>query len=190
MTTMPARHMSGSFTRSTLEWARSSSEVSLEEGHLLQPDWIADYCEGFGLDVNEYLTRWNGEVDYRLTYKGITAFVGAVENQFLGRKSILEKIVPPAPSGWVMHQGSLLYENLDAAGYLTLATDGLYVHHLGNTLTPKWRAVAEKLGLTLTSRGLSASDDWASKLAKSGLARRVLLKSYDGLFRLLYRGVA
>jgi hypothetical protein len=188
VTAMPTRHAASSFAASTLAWAREAEDVQLTTGALLERQWIADYCEEFGLPEDEYLRRWNGRLDYRLNYGGAGAFVGAVSNQFAGRKSVLESAAPPQPSDWVMHQSGALFERLDALGYLMLSTDTPYIHHLGNTLSEKWRDIAQQLGAELSSRSLPADHSLISRIFQTGLGRRAGLKIYDKLFRWLYRG--
>jgi hypothetical protein len=114
--------------------------------------------------------------------------VGALSNQFLGRKSVLVQAAPHRPNDWVMHQSGMLFKRLDAAGYLILSTDQPYIHHLGNTLDDHWRAVAASLDAPPRSAPLPTEHSWWIRLARTSLPRRALLRMYNGLFRLLYRG--
>jgi hypothetical protein len=182
---LPCRHRSRSYNSNTFSWARETPGVELEEGDLLPQAWIADYSEGIGLEVDEYVARHKEKADCRLRYRNVTAYTGTCTNQFLGRRRVLQAHAP-APSEWVMHQDSALHASLNDAGYLMLATDGLYVHHLGNVLNARWREVAASHGLGQASPVLRAHERPASGLAQTSLGRRAALKLYDFLFRVLY----
>jgi glycosyltransferase involved in cell wall biosynthesis len=184
VTGVPVRSAAAEAVHSGLAWAASASAVQHETGHLIPPEWIADFCVGTGRETQRYLEEWQAQTDHRLTYAGVTAYAGASPFQFVGRKAALASALP-LHDDWLLRAGEFL-ARMDAAGYLLLATNGLYVHHLGNTLTPEWRAVAERHGTRPSARPLAGGP--GARLAAQPLARRVLLRLYDYLFRLLYGG--
>jgi hypothetical protein len=184
---VPIHHQSEIGTASALAWAGSEPEAQLESGPLIPYEWTVDQCEGFGRDPDTYLAERKHILNHRLTFGGVRAYAGAYINQFVGRKSVLERTLP-FPEDWLLHGAGDLMTRLDEQGFLVLSTDGLYVHHLGNTLNPKWRQTAANLGVQLDSAPLPADHSRLSRLARVSLVRRGLLRIYDALFRLLYRG--
>jgi hypothetical protein len=184
---VPIHHASEEFAHSALEWARAEPEATLEEGKLIPAEWTADQCQGIGRDTDRYMAEWCEVKNYRISYRGVRAYTGAFINQFVGRKAVIQSTLP-YPEDWLLHGAGGLMSKLDEAGYLVLATDGLYVHHLGNTLDAHWRAVAAELGVPPASAPLPPEHDAWSRLARRSLPRRALLRLYDGLFRMLYRG--
>jgi hypothetical protein len=189
VTGLPIRHRAKAFTRSALAWAQAEPEALLETGDLIDREWTEAFCEGTGRKTQRYLDENKGLVDHRISYRGVRAYTGASMFQFVGRKSVVEKGLPFS-TAWLLRGSDEMLVRLDEQGYLSLATDGLYVHHLGNTLNEKWRAAAVALGVPLSSPPLPPDHSPASRLARRALVRRGLLRLYDGLFRLLYRGPA
>jgi glycosyltransferase involved in cell wall biosynthesis len=187
VTGTPVRSSAADATRSALAWAARDAEVQLDSGQLVPKEWVAGYCEGTGRDLERYLAEWQGLPDHRLTYHGVSAYTGASSFHFVARKStILEGL--PMRVGRLMEGPREMMDRLDDAGYSNLAVDGCFVHHLGNTLPPKWREVAQRHGLQPESQPLSSDHSWSSRLGRVSLVRRVLIRLYDGLFHVLYRG--
>jgi glycosyltransferase involved in cell wall biosynthesis len=185
---VPIHHQSEIATASTLAWASQDPEAHLETGALIPREWTVDQCEGFGRDPDRYLAERQAIANARITYRGARAYAGAFINQFVGRKDVIAQTLPFSEE-WLLHGAGDLLTRLDELGHLVLSTDGLYVHHLGNTLNARWRQAANDLGVQPGSAPLPASHNWLSRLGRLSLARRALLRLYDGLFRLLYRGV-
>jgi hypothetical protein len=185
VTGMPVRSAVGQAAHTALDWVAANAEVQHETGRLIPLEWIEAFCAGTGRALEPYLEESQHLADHRLTYRGVTAYVGASSFQLVARRATLQQTLP-LPSDWLLHGAGDLLERIDAAGQALLATDGLFVHHLGNTLTPAWRAEAKKLGLAPASRQLAAAPGGWTRLARAPLIRRGMFRLYDSLFRLLY----
>jgi glycosyltransferase involved in cell wall biosynthesis len=190
---LPARHLMNWATESTVSIATDHPDIGIESGKLIPEETLKSICEGTGRSFDEYLKETHEVDDLRLTCRGVQAFVGAHHFQFLARKSTLLK-VGPVPVSSALGTSELEFDQMmDKRGYLRLSTAEQYVFHLGNTLTPKWRRVAEEYSLPIkTSSNGSQSRFSASRLKQqvreNPVVKRVLLKLYGEIFDLYYYG--
>jgi glycosyltransferase involved in cell wall biosynthesis len=122
-----------SYYSSTLDWAEQTGEAHLEKGQFLTWDVFNDHALSCGVSAEQSREWFHGSHDWKITYKGITAFAGAAHFQFLARKSVLQAMLPlemERPMGQVR----TLDEKLNADGFLRLMTEDPLVMHMGNTL--------------------------------------------------------
>ncbi len=159
---------------STLEWAQSSPEVTVDLETFIDWETYRQHIVSLGTSEEQAREWYDARKDYRLTYQGIQAQVGAAHFQFTSYKSALQEFLPfrmDRPMGQVRS----LDEQMNAAGYLRLCTCRPYVRHLGNQL----------------DRGLSRNRDTGAGKRSQGwaelpLVKRFLLKIYDAIFRLYF----
>jgi glycosyltransferase involved in cell wall biosynthesis len=141
------------YSTATIEWARNKeSEVVLEEGCLM--DWDVYWEHGRSIGVTEGDSRENylKGIDYRISYRGKIAYVGAGHFQFMAPRDLLQKIVPLSSDKPMRGERSLDIA-LNEMGYLRLNTEKILVYHMGNRLldsisvaaTPKRKALIHRL---------------------------------------------
>jgi hypothetical protein len=164
------------YSTATLEWARQVGV--LEEGRFLDWDIFWEHVESLGQDEVESRKTHTGGSEYRLTFSGKTAFVGATHFQFMVRRKILQKIIPLS-SEQPMRGERALDIAINEMGLLRLTTNQALVRHMGNIPPENDRQPVRGLRRkTLLQRIL-----WLTPI------RRVLLWLNNQIFRLYFFNV-
>jgi glycosyltransferase involved in cell wall biosynthesis len=117
------------YSSATLEWARQAGV--LEEGVFLDWETYWEHVESLGRDEGGSRKEFEAGSEYRMTYGGQTAFIGAGHFQFMARREVLQKIIP-LPSEQPMRGERALDVAVNKMGLLRLATDRPLVRHMGN----------------------------------------------------------
>lgn len=190
---LPARHLTGWATESTLSIAQENAEIEIERGHLIPSPIIASLCEGVGRSLEDYLAENQHLEDIKLTHQGIEAYVGAHHFQFVARKRVLQEL-GPLEATLALGGAELEFDQaIDKAGFMRLSTSSQYVFHLGNLLTPKWRQVAAEYSVSTNGASRSNSSPVAMqklrrRIRENSIVKRILLKLYGSIFKLYYYG--
>lgn len=192
VTGLPMRHLVNSYTDKGVEALRADNETVLESGDLLTEDAISAFCEGVGSDRENYMRQFGEIKDIRATRRGVSAFVGASHFQFVSPREVLAEILPlnsHADGGLLGKHELELDARVDRAQYLRLSTVDCVTHHLGNSLTNRWREVANSYGQhprqPSTDRETSGRRV-AARLSQQPRVKRWLLRLYDDIFWLYY----
>ena len=121
------------YSEATFNWAHRQAEGVLEEGIFL--DWETVWEHGRSIGVSEEQARANYPKmhDYRLTYQGKVAYIGASHFQFMTRRDLLQKVIP-FPSEQPMRGERALDVAFDSLGCLRLNTEKALVMHMGNRI--------------------------------------------------------
>ena len=114
----------------TLEWARKFAKV--EEGKFIPEEWDKDFCTSIGRDYNWHLNYTRNDMDYRITYREMSAYAFAHHCQFICRVKALanlmhfttEAMSDDKPFDWAV----------DNSGVLRLTTINRYTRHMGNVM--------------------------------------------------------
>ncbi len=138
------------YSSSTLEWAHKQPGI-LEEGAFLDWDTYWEHRKSLGSDEHQARNDFHNSKDYRVTYQGQTAFVGAAHFQFMARREILQKILP-LPSKQPMRGERELDIAINKMGLLRLMTAKPLVVHLGNRLNTNETPVAAPRRRSLLKR--------------------------------------
>jgi hypothetical protein len=133
MVTARPYRASNKFSDATVEWARKAGSGVLEEGKFIPWETFWEHAKSIGFDEEQARKDYQkeNEYDYRLTYKGKIAFIGAGHFQFMARRDMLQKIIP-LPSVQPMRGERALDEAVDKLGYLRLTTETPLIWHMGN----------------------------------------------------------
>ena len=141
------------YSEATFDWARKQGAGVLETGTFL--DWETVWEHGRSIGVSEEQARadYPKMVDYRLTYQGKVAFIGASHFQFMTRRDLLKSVIP-LPSEQPMRGERALDIAFDEMKSLRLNTEKALVMHMGNRLpesaqaavsTPKRKSLLRRL---------------------------------------------
>jgi hypothetical protein len=121
------------YSSATLDWARKQVPSVLEEKCFLDWETYWEHVQSIGHEETQARQDHPNGIDYRLTYHGKTAFIGATHFQFTARSDLLKKITP-LPSEQPMRGERALDVEVNKMGLLRLTTEKPLVWHMGNTL--------------------------------------------------------
>jgi glycosyltransferase involved in cell wall biosynthesis len=176
------------YSTSTVQWASENPEARLERGQLLSWEDYWRHSRSLGTEEEKARAHFVSRQDICLFYQGQKYYVGAGHFQFIGRRSVLQSVLP-IPSQRPMGQVRRLDSALNAKGYLRLSTPEWWAQHLGNTLQSVDQPISKSSSSTIAQKSPARSNQlWAWKrrlLRNSG--RRFLLWVYDKTFNILYR---
>jgi len=164
---------------STLDWARQAAareadDIKIEEGSFIPWEVYREHVLSLGVSEEQARQWYESRSDTRLTRQGVQALIGAAHFQFTLRKSVIQAFLPfqmDRPMGQVR----ALDDQMNAAGWLRLATCEPLVRHMGNTL-PDRQNSSQPRPATIAQR----------RFWDLPALRRLLLRIYDRIFRIYY----
>lgn len=171
VTSRPFRTREELITR-TLDWAQNEPEASVSEGQLIPWSTFLEFNLSLGAEEAEIRQKYEATRDVRITYRGVTAQVGASHWQFVAKKEVLLKFVPfqmDRPMGQVLR----LDEAVNNAGYLRLMTAEPYAMNMSNTLPADLRGRNNPLPQAPRGLGRRLLDLAPVKAALLGLYNRI-----------------
>jgi glycosyltransferase involved in cell wall biosynthesis len=144
---LPTWQNFSSYTTSTLALAKGEPSIVIERSKGWPRDWVEEYCESTGWNVDGFVGR-NKDTDViRLSRYGVSAFATCTHCQFLASKSAVSAVLPLNSADKPMSGVSRFDEGLDSAGFMRLSTIRPYVHHMGNRISPRLRNILIQYGL-------------------------------------------
>jgi glycosyltransferase involved in cell wall biosynthesis len=156
---------------STIQWAKKTRGVKIEKGQLMTLSEFKDFADTMGYSASKVKNLYESTQDYRIKYKGLTAFVGANHFQFVSWKKILNQYTPfemDKPLGQVQQ----LDQKINKAGYLRLMTEKPMVQNMSNRV-PKENPSVERESNKKSFKNIP-------------LIRKVLLSLHDKIFKLYF----
>lgn len=165
------------FYSSSLEWARSAQDVSLENGRYIAWEVYLQHVLSLGTSQDQAREWYESRRDWRVTRHGVSALIGAAHFQFTASKDVLQNFLPfnmDRPMGQVRS----LDERLNDAGYLRLACIDPLVKHMGNRLEATTEDRDQKGQPSTGGR---------KRVADISIIRKALLWLYDEIFKLYHQ---
>jgi glycosyltransferase involved in cell wall biosynthesis len=160
----PVRYASG-YARASLDQLASEppTGISVSRERCIPDSWEIDWALSTGRDPQGHLRATSAWPDlvFRLNTingKSVEAIGCANHFQFIGRKELLLRVLPPEWSGQLMGAMVELDHSIDNLGYLRLSTKNRYTRHMGNQVNPDLREEAIRMGLNFTSENQERSD--------------------------------
>ena len=160
---------------STRAWAQSNA--SLDEGCFIPWDTFWEFNRSLGQDEAENRKVYAETLDWKITYKGLSAMAGASHWQFTAYKSILAQFLPfdmDKPMGQVKQ----LDQRMNELGLLRLMLPDPLTMNLSNT-TDYLRG---KVGKAETVSKKSPFQ----RLVNNPPVKKLLLAVYDQIFKWYY----
>jgi glycosyltransferase involved in cell wall biosynthesis len=184
---LPLRNQANIFTEHTLGWVEERADrLTCQKGDLIPEEWTREFLRS--VDQEEFIENWIHLQDCKVTYDGITAYVGASHMQYLISRRVSERIPRFRSDNALSTKNDLYIDNfLESAGYLRLSTEVPYVYHIGNAIAESWlteefgRLVREQPEAKRASSTKPKHWFWGR-----WLVRRTLKAIYNLSFKLLY----
>lgn len=155
----------------TVEWAQSEPEARLEEGQFVDWPSYLEFNLSLGAAEEEIRRKYESTRDLRVTYRGVTAHIGASHWQFCAYRRTLMQFLPfdmDRPMGQVRQ----LDERVNAAGLLRLMVPAPLAMNMSNT--PPEQAAALRAAPKRTGLG--------RRLLDLRFVRAALLRLHDRIF--------
>lgn len=162
----------------SIAWVKSDPEAVLEEGQLLPWEWFYEFSTTLGFSDEELREIYSSTRDFRVTYRGVKAFLGASHWQFVTYKSVIQKFLPfsmDRPMGQVRQ----LDESMNKQGFLRLMPIERYAQNMSNRLPPSLKG---KEGI---SRKALVTSRW-KVLFELRPIKWLIMRLYDAIFRIYY----
>jgi len=162
----------------TLSWAEKTKGVKVEKGEFIGWDDFWSFVRSLGNSEEQAREWFYSSQDTRLTYKGVSAIVGASHWQFTAWKKTVQEFLPfdmSRPMGQVRQ----LDERMNSAGYLRLMPTEMLAQNMSNRVPDEYRKNIEKL------TGKTSPRKRARWLDMPFIKHR-LLAIYDHIFRWYY----
>ena len=163
--------------QATLDWARRDGSVKLESGQFIPWETFWEFNRSLGQEESTNRELYAASLDWRITYKGLTAFVGASHWQFTAYKSALQQFIPfdmDKPMGQVRQ----LDQRLNSSGLLRLMVSDPLTMNLSNTVDFVKGDIAKPNASTRIS-GIK-------HFVNLPLVKKILLAIYDQIFKWYY----
>lgn len=135
---VPLRNVAEFHTAGTLRWVEQNRDkLSYEKGDLIPEEWTREFLRS--VNQERYIENWQHLEDCRVTYNGVTAYVGASHMQYLMSRKVIRQL-PHQRFGLALNttETQVFDRAIEDAGLLRLSTERPFVYHIGNVISEDW----------------------------------------------------
>jgi glycosyltransferase involved in cell wall biosynthesis len=137
---VPSRRIAGYYTAGTMNWVEANkNQLIYEKGNLIPEEWTQELLRSIGFPKEDDSVEEGRHIeDCRVTFGGVTAFVGAGHMQFLARREVIAQLPEPRSKQAMGGIDVILDRVVEDAGWLRLSTDRPLAYHIGNVINEEW----------------------------------------------------
>ncbi len=165
------------FYSRTLSWAKRADGARIEQGQFIPWETFLEFNLSLGQSEEENRKVYTETRDWRISYKGVTAFAGGSHWQFTAFKSVLQKFLPfemERPMGQVRQ----LDKFVNDAGFLRLMVSDPLAMNMSNTVG--------NLRAGLKGGKQPGDRSMAKRVLELGPIKKILLAVYNKIFNWYY----
>jgi len=173
------------FYEGTLKWAREAESAQLDEGQFIPWETFLEFNLSLGQTEDENKKVYAETKDWRIQYKGVTAFAGASHWQFTAYKSTLQRFLPfdmDKPMGQVRQ----LDKRMNDAGLLRLMVSDPLAMNMSNTLGYLRGELKTQNSSTSFKTGSKRKTGFGKRVLELSPVKKMLLAIYNKIFKIYY----
>lgn len=184
----PERTLFDHGIESNLRLAETDPDTSLSYGKTIPEGWEREWAISLGKDTEAFLDTIRGLDDIIIEHKGQRAYATACHNQFVSPKQVLASFLEGKWVGRLMGGLNEFDNQIDAAGYLRLATIQRTTRLIGNMVNPPMADEASRFSIDIQASHMTMASRRSRSLLRWKLVRWMLQGLYNRLFWVLNQG--
>jgi hypothetical protein len=143
----PERTLFDHGIESNLRLGETDPDTSLRYGKTIPEEWEREWAVSLGKDSDTFLDTVRSLDDIIIEHKGQSAYATACHNQFVTPKAVLTQFLAGEWVGRLMGGLNEFDNQIDAAGFLRLATMQRTTRLIGNMINPSMAEEAKRFSI-------------------------------------------
>jgi len=184
----PERTLFDHGIESNLRLAETDPDTSLRLGKTIPEEWEREWAVSLGKDTDAFLETVRNLDDIIIEHKGQQAYATACHNQFVSSKDVFTEFLAGEWVGRLMGGLNEFDIQIDAAGYLRLATMQRTTRLIGNMINPSMAEEAGRFSIDVQAPQKALPSRNKRSILRWKPVRWLLQGLYNRLFWALNRG--